>query len=55
MEVLLNNLVIDFKIIIECIVILVFILMELFLGFFYYIYFLFNNSKEKIDRLVYYK
>lgn len=55
MEVLSNNLVTDFKTIIECIVILVPILMELPLGFSYYIYFLLNNSKEKIDRPVYYK
>lgn len=50
-----NILLTYFKIIIECIVILVPFLMELPLGFSYYIYiyFLLNDSKDKIDRPAY--
>ena len=52
-----NILLTYFKTIIECIVILVPFLMELPLGFSYfiYIYFLLNNSKDKIDRPAYYE
>lgn len=41
-----------FKTIIECVVILVPILVELSLKLSYYIYFLLNNSKEKIGQLI---